>query len=162
MKDFWKKMLYGVLLVCCLFGLYANIGDLQKAISNISSSNSGGKNNSSGGLNSKENAGYSFIVKRLKSPSSANLIECIYSDDIKKVVEKAIDSSLPSCITVGYFEVEAQNSFGGMVRNSYWVFYRNGVPCHLETTDDIDYVIRSGNPSQAIHLALSSNGCGCN
>lgn len=120
-----------------------------------------GGGSSSGRLNSKEQAGYSFVLKRLKSPSSANLIEHGYGDKFKKAVETAIHGTLPSCITVGYYEIEAQNSFGGMVRDSYWVFYRNGVPCHVETSDNIDYAVRSGNPQGAISAALSVNGCDC-
>ena len=113
-------------------------------------------------VNSSEvNAGYNFILKQLKAPNSANLERGLYHSKIKETIEEHCNVKLPSCISVGHFEVSAQNSFGGTITQTYFVFYKNGIPCHMETDESIDRVANS-RQGYILNTALEVNGCACN
>jgi hypothetical protein len=115
---------------------------------------------SSCGAGEMEEKGWSFILNHLRSPGSATLIKYGYGDDIKKIVEQHCKTTLPACITVGFFEYDAQNGFGALLRQSSFVFYKNGTPCHVESDEDLDEVASIGR-SDVLILALESNNCGC-
>lgn len=110
---------------------------------------------------SEVKAGYDFILKNLKSPNSATLESGAYHKKMKEIVEEHCKVILPSCISVGQFKVSAQNSFGTIITQTYYVFYKNGIPCHMETDESIDRVANSGQ-GYILNTALEMNGCSCN
>lgn len=116
--------------------------------------------NSCDSNSSEVKAGYNFILKNLKSPSGATLESGVYHEKIKEVMEEHCKVTLPSCISVGQFKVSAQNSFGAITTQTYYVFYRNGIPCHMETNESIDRVAMSGQ-GYILNTALEMNGCSC-
>ena len=105
-------------------------------------------------------AGYSFVLSRLKSPSNTTLVKSLYGGQIRNLVEEHCSVKLPSCITVGCFEVDTPNSFGALLRETFWVFYKNGIPCHLETSKALDKVSSTRN-GRLLITALEMNGCKC-
>jgi len=122
-------------------------------------------------MNQITNAGWEFVKSRLLSPSSAKLISSKYGAEVKQILEKKCSNSdalLPDCITVGYFEYDAQNGFGALIRESAFVFYKNGNPCYMETAsainDALNELTRMGIPQNfipTINAALEINNCGC-
>lgn len=106
-------------------------------------------------------AGYDFVLRNLKSPNSATLENGMYHKKIKEVMEEHCNVTLPACISVGQIRVSAQNSFGAIITQTYYVFYRDGVPCHMETDESIDRVANSGQ-GYILNTALEINGCSCN
>lgn len=106
-------------------------------------------------------AGFSFILSRVKSPSNTSLLASKYGKEVKSMVEEHCHVKLPACINVGYFSIDTPNGFGTLVREGFWVFYRDGNPCHLETGDALDKVAATQNGHLLIS-ALEMNGCGCN
>lgn len=107
-------------------------------------------------VKSYDEAGWKFLCKRLKSPSSAKLVSYVDKENMKDVLKKA-DIQLDPCITAEMYDYDAQNSFGAIIRDSYVVFFKNGKPCHLEKSNSI----KKGN-SQLLKIALEMNDCGCN
>lgn len=122
---------------------------------------------SCGDSNQAKENGWNFVKKSLRSPTTATLISFNYGDQIKQILEKS-GGNLQKCITVGYFEYDAQNGFGAMVRNECFVFFRNGIPCYMESVESIDNALNrltnQGYPHHFIptlNTALAGNGCGC-
>ncbi|MDR0331848.1 MAG: hypothetical protein LBI15_00105 [Dysgonamonadaceae bacterium] len=117
------------------------------------------------------NAGWDFIKNRMLSPSTAKLVSYKHGNEAKRILLQYSPNSnaqLINCITVGYFEYDAQNAFGAMIRDKVFVFYKNGNPCWIETASDLDetfsILTRSGisqNFIPTINAALEFNGCGC-
>jgi hypothetical protein len=117
-------------------------------------------------------AGWEFAKSRLLSPSTSKLVSSKYGIEVSQSLEKystKTGAKLPDCITVGYFEYDAQNGFGALIRDGAYVFYRNGKPCYLETKSAIENSIASyynmGIPENfipALNMVITEwNGCGC-
>lgn len=121
--------------------------------------------NKKGGISNESDSyikdGYSFILSRVKSPSNTSLLVYKYGTEVKNMVETHCQVNLPNCITVGYFYVDTPNSFGALLREDFYVFYRNGIPCHLETEEALKKVETTQNGHLLLN-ALEMNGCGCN
>lgn len=162
-KDAAKKKLKIAIILFCTSFVFGMIGGALEASS--SSDNQESSNNKkeivekNSDFHIKE--GYSFILTRVKSPSNTSLQASKYGQDVKNMVEEHCHVKLPTCITVGYFSVDTPNGFGTLIREGFWVFYRNGSPCHLETDAALDKVAATQNGHLLIS-ALEMNGCGCN
>jgi len=104
----------------------------------------------------------SYVLARLKSPSSARLVEYLDPNSAKQLLNNA-GYSLPSCTKVTRLIVDSQNSFGAMLRSTYFVFFKNGKPCHLEDSDSLTEVTLLGSSMQTtiIKATLKVNDCSC-
>ncbi len=113
-------------------------------------------------ISSIEKKGYSFLLSRLKNPSSAKLIAIGQSEKAKNAIEKS-GFYLKSCHSVVLYQIDATNSYGGTMREMYYVFFKNGTPCFLKTPEDIsNYSWTNLSQKQGmIEFDLSINGCGC-
>ncbi len=83
----------------------------------------------------QRNAGWDYVCTRLKSPSTAKLIGYA-APDAPPCVEFANKIGLDG-LSVAMYEVDSQNGFGAMVRDEFLVFFKNGVPMHMEVADDV-------------------------
>lgn len=79
--------------------------------------------------------GWEFIYNRLKSPSTANLVGYVGpNEDVSVKFANAID--LPG-LSLATYQVDAQNSFGAMIRQVFVVFFKNGKPMHMEDANSL-------------------------
>jgi hypothetical protein len=79
--------------------------------------------------------GWSFIYNRLKSPSTARLVGYVGpKEDASVKFANAID--LPG-LSLATYQVDAQNSFGAMIRQVFVVFFKNGKPMHMEDANSL-------------------------
>jgi|GEM_PF-3218723 len=102
-----------------------------------------------------------FIVPSLVSPSSAVLVEYTGPAEAESILSQS-GYSLPECNQVTRLVIDSQNRFGATLRGFYFVFFRNGVPCHWESSDSIREALgmRYQGPT-IINATLKMNGCGC-
>lgn len=79
--------------------------------------------------------GWAFIYNRLKSPSTARLVGYVGpKEDVSVKFANAID--LPG-LSLATYQVDAQNSFGAMIRQVFVVFFKNGKPMHMEDANSL-------------------------
>ena len=99
---------------------------------------------------SEEGKGWSYIKQRLKSPSTAKLVNYVGTEATPcQDLAKAIN--LPG-LGIAMYQVDAQNGYGAMIRCEYLVFFKNGTPMHVEDASEV-----SGSP-QNMRLTLQVNG----
>lgn len=157
-----KKIKYS-LYICLVVLILGYIG------SEMDTDSSADSNKGKTSTNSKKNddneiylnSGYTFVLSHLKSPSSTSLLESQYGVEVKKVVEEHLRVTLPQRITVGFFTVDTPNSFGTLLRETFFVFYSDGKPCHLETSKSLDETAAYPNAGTILLSALKINGCNC-
>ena len=79
--------------------------------------------------------GWALIKSRLKSPSTASLVNHVGTDaqPCKDLAEKI---GLPG-LEVAMYELDAQNGFGAMIRTNYIVFYKNGEPILADNAESL-------------------------
>ena len=70
--------------------------------------------------------GWNFLRHRLKSPSTASLVS--YISPKEEPTSRLANELEISGLDVAVYEVDAQNGFGAMIRNNFYVFFRNGEP----------------------------------
>ena len=78
--------------------------------------------------------GYKYIVSNLKSPSSAKVLSYKTKKECKKELEEKSDAEFPEGMDFEYYNIEAENSFGGRVTNDFVVVYLNDVPIYFFQT----------------------------
>ena len=107
-----------------------------------------------------------YVVNNLKSPSTASPVLYRNPKDTKSLLDQSgnyLKSCEGSCQTM--LTVDAQNSFGAYIRETYVVFYRNNRPCHMESLKEIDRTRNSqntiGNMNAILEVSLQLNGCSC-
>ena len=107
-----------------------------------------------------------YVVNNLKSPSTASPVSYRNPKDTKSLLDQSgnyLKSCEGSCQTM--LTVDAQNSFGAYIRETYVVFYRNNRPCHMESLKEIDRTRNSqntiGNMNAILEVSLQLNGCSC-
>jgi hypothetical protein len=107
-----------------------------------------------------------YIVNRLKSPSTASVVNFNNPDVTRKMLNES-GNYLPNCDNVfaTMLTVDAQNSFGAYIRSTYVLFFKNNKPCHWEDVKSIDRARQSqstvGMMNSMLQLTLDMNGCGC-
>jgi len=101
-------------------------------------------------------AGWNFMRNRLRSPSTAQLVSYVSKSDMKKTFAEMKIGLGGDCISAEMYTFDAQNAFGGTLRETHIVFFKNGRPCHSENADNI-----SQATGHMVQVALSINGCGC-
>jgi len=100
--------------------------------------------------------GWNFLLGRLKSPSSASLVGYIPpTDEATRGIARELDMK---GLEIAVFNVDAQNSFGTMIRSRYYVFYRNSVPKVVMDGDDFESYIVQFNGTNLVYEALSYAG----
>ena len=97
--------------------------------------------------------GQEAVLNVLKSPSTAKFISYGKSSKVKPIIEEHLGIKTKDNRDVMLFEVEAQNSFGGMVKSTFFVFYIDGKPIDVVEENSI----LSPNKSNVI-AALNYNG----
>ncbi|MFN5032877.1 MAG: hypothetical protein ACK5FX_11720, partial [Flavobacteriia bacterium] len=108
-----------------------------------------------------------YVVKRLKSPSSANVIKYNNPDQTKELLNKS-GNYLPNCdnVCATMLTVDAQNGFGAFIRSTYVLFFKDNSPCFLTDVKEIDAARQSQNTYGAMNAMLETilniNECGCN
>ena len=158
---------YLVSLICCILIFCACVHtNRENTRQNVNQGQSASVRS-----NVTTNAGWEFIKSRMHAPSSARLISYRYGDEVMRMIQQyspISNARLLDCITVGFFEYDAQNPFGAMIRDRVFVFFNNGNPCWIETVRGLDETIstltRVGIPENFIptlNATLKFNGCGC-
>ena len=79
--------------------------------------------------------GWAFICNRLKSPSTAHLVGYVGPKE-KASMNFANAIDLPG-LSLATYQVDAQNSFGAMIRQVFVVFFKNGIPMHMEDANSL-------------------------
>ncbi|MBR1934156.1 MAG: hypothetical protein IJ841_10805 [Prevotella sp.] len=79
--------------------------------------------------------GWRYVCSHLKSPSTAQLVAYLPPTDEKMAVfAQKVD--LPG-LNVAVFSVDAQNSFGATIRQTFMVFFKNMTPMHMEDAESL-------------------------
>ena len=100
--------------------------------------------------------GWNFLLTRLKSPSTASLVGYMApTEEATKGIAKELNMS---GLEIAVFNVDAQNSYGAMLRSRYYVFYRNGVPKVVMDGDDFESYLVQFNGPNLVYGALSYAG----
>ena len=76
-----------------------------------------------GGL---KTAGQNYILQQLKNPSTATFLSYTSSDDVRDFLEKKWSIKLKDNCDAVIIEVESTNGFGGRVKDSFIVFFKDG------------------------------------
>ena len=100
--------------------------------------------------------GWIFLLTRLKSPSTASLIS--YMPPTENATRGIASELNMSGLEIAVFNVDAQNSFGAMLRSRYYVFYRDGIPKVVMDGDDFESYIVQFNGPNLVKGALSYAG----
>ena len=105
--------------------------------------------------NSDTGKGWKFLRNHLKSPSTAELVGYNGTDN-ESCKEFARSIDLPG-LSVATYEVDAQNSYGAMLRKKYFVFFKNGEPIHVEEAESVVKAVQTHN-FHLIRTTLKING----
>ena len=68
--------------------------------------------------------------------------------------------NLDECTKVTRVVVDSQNGFGALLRGYFFVFFKNGVPCHMEEGTSLQS-IRGYDKTQMLNTVLMMNQCDC-
>lgn len=80
-------------------------------------------------------SGWRFVKNRLKSPSTATLVGYLSPNEQPT---RALTNDLDwNGVELAVFEVDAQNGFGAMIRDRFYVFFRNGEPRVMMTESEV-------------------------
>ena len=98
--------------------------------------------------------GWNFLRNGLKSPSTASLVGYV-SPNEEPTIDLAKKSGI-SDVKVATYLVDAQNSYGAMIRTTFYVFFRNGEPRVVFPEEEL--LEWASNPGSSIRLGLELNG----
>ena len=101
-----------------------------------------------------------YVASKLKSPGSAQLVEYSGVADARKMLTGA-GFNLSECTKVTRLVVDSQNGFGALIRGFYFVFFKNGKPCHVEESESLQSGAGYGNRTDMLYVALNINNCDC-
>lgn len=113
-----------------------------------------------------ENTTINYVSRFLKNPNGASWVSYYGPDDTRSMLNKS-RNYLPNCDNVfaTMITVDATNSFGGYIRSTYVVFFKDNYPCHFEDIKAIDKArnsaTRVGDMDNMLSLTLELRGCGC-
>lgn len=96
--------------------------------------------------------GWAYLKQRLKSPSSAKLVS--YAEPNESACREFASEIGLSGLSIASYRVDAQNSFGAMIRSDYFVFFKNGEPKYMEEGNSLS---RSGD-IKFLRMALEMHG----
>jgi hypothetical protein len=135
-----------VITVVCLFFAFSNLSAQTKKTT------SSGPNYKTLSIN--------YVASRLRSPGSAQLVEYAGVVDSKKLLIDA-GFKLSECTKVTRVVVDSQNGFGALIRGFYFVFFKNGKPCHIEDAANLHNVAGKEYMTDVLNIALNMNNCDC-
>jgi hypothetical protein len=107
-----------------------------------------------------------YVSRFLKNPSGASWVNYNGPDVTRRILNES-RNYLPNCDNVfaTMITVDATNSFGGYIRSTYVVFFKDNYPCHFEDVKAIDNArnsaTRIGDMDNMLSLTLDLRGCGC-
>lgn len=101
-----------------------------------------------------------YVASKLKSPGSAQLVDYAGVADARKMLINA-GFKLSECTKVTRVVVDSQNGFGALIRGFYFVFFKDGKPCHLETSENLQSAAGYGNMTTMLYVALGVHNCDC-
>lgn len=103
----------------------------------------------------------SYVSSKLRSPGSASLVQYDGPNDTKNMLTQA-GFKLDECVKVTRVVVDSQNGFGALLRGYFFVFFKNGSPCHMEDANSL------GSSSYGymdktllLNTTLQMNQCDC-
>lgn len=76
--------------------------------------------------NTLKSKGVEYVLDNLKSPSSADFLSYTDSKDVRKLIKKEYNIKYDKDCDIIMLEVEATNGFGGRVRDTYIVLFKDG------------------------------------
>ncbi len=139
-----KKFLLSVVLVL-------SISSLNAQTKTSSKSKSSGPNYKQMSLN--------YVSSKLRSPGSASLVQYDGPNDTKNMLTQA-GFNLDECSKVTRVVVDSQNGFGALLRGYFFVFFKNGTPCHMEEANSLQS-IRGYDKTTMLNTVLMMNECNC-
>ena len=92
----------------------------------------------SSGDSGLEKAGQKYILQQLNSPSTANFLSYTSSSAVRKQVKSEWGIKLKDNCDIVMIEVEGTNGFGGRVRTTYAVFFKDGEPVDMVDADNLN------------------------
>ena len=107
-----------------------------------------------------------YISRFLINPNGASWVSYNGPEETRRILNES-RNYLPNCDNVfaTMITVDATNSFGGYIRSTYILFFKDNYPCHFEDIKAIDKarnsVSRVGDMDNMLSLTLQLNGCGC-
>jgi hypothetical protein len=107
-----------------------------------------------------ETLSINYVASKLKSPGSAQLVDYAGVADTREMLTKA-GFKLSECTKVTRVVVDSQNGFGALIRGFYFVFFKNGQPCHLEDAESLKSGAGYGNMTNMLNVTLGLNNCDC-
>lgn len=95
--------------------------------------------------------GWIFLRNRLKSPSTAKLVGHVSPNE--DACENMASALNIDGLSIAMYQVDAENSYGAMLRSNYLVFFKDGEPQELETAETI-----AGMEISMVRVWLQANG----
>ena len=95
--------------------------------------------------------GWNFLKNNLKNPYSAQLISWV--DPKEAACKDLADEIGLAGLSIGSYKVLAENGFGAMGQEVYFVFFKNGEPKCIDTAESI-----ANSQSHVIRAFLEMNG----
>jgi hypothetical protein len=102
-----------------------------------------------------------YVSSKLRSPGSASLVQYDGPNDTKSMLINA-GFKLDECVKVTRVVVDSQNGFGALLRGYFFVFFKNGTPCHMEDANSLGsssygYM----DKTMLLNTTLQMNQCDC-
>lgn len=107
-----------------------------------------------------KNLTINYVSSNLRSPGSARYIEYSNPNETKLMLNN-IGFNFSECTKITRLVVDSQNGFGALIRGFYFIFFKDGKPCHLETAESIVGNSAYGDKSEMLKVALRINNCDC-
>jgi hypothetical protein len=102
----------------------------------------------------------SYVKKQLKSPASAQIVQYEGNANSRKVLSES-GFDLAQCQKVSIVVIDAQNSYGAMLRNYFFVFFKNDKPCHMEDVKSLGSASSWMDKTTMLRTTLKMNYCDC-
>ena len=101
-----------------------------------------------------------YVSSKLRSPGSARYLEYSNPKETKLMLNN-IGFNFSECTKITRLVVDSQNGFGALIRGFYFVFFKDGKACHIETAESIVGNSAYGDKSEMLKVALRINSCDC-
>jgi hypothetical protein len=103
----------------------------------------------------------SYVSSKLRSPGSASLVQYDGPNDTKSMLSQA-GFKLDECVKVTRVVVDSQNGFGALLRGYFFVFFKNGQPCHMEDANSLGSASYGYmDKTMLLNTTLQMNQCDC-
>ena len=100
----------------------------------------------------------SYVSSKLRSPGSASLVQYDGPNDTKNIYETEHNYTFEITRVV----VDSQNGFGALLRGYFFVFFKNGSPCHMEDANSLGSASYGYmDKTMLLNTTLQMNQCDC-